>query len=80
MPAAATKAKAKTKGCDCFNKVNEALKPYNTCLKKTITMTQGATLSMGLAMTIATEKIDSTKRKPAKSVMPTYCPFCGVKL
>ena len=69
------------KPCDCVKQVDEQLKPFNTCLAKSITMTtDGKSRSLGIALSIETSKLNSKVRGSKKTVMPTFCPFCGVKL
>jgi hypothetical protein len=62
--------------CDCMEVVDERLAHRNTILTRTITLTQ----NMEEFPTIATEQIDKRRGKPkAIGMIPSYCPFCGVK-
>jgi hypothetical protein len=67
--------------CDCANQVDKELEKYNTRLVQIVMLTFNAPTKKqnGLHSTIAiaTEKIDKKKRGDAKTVMPSYCPFCG---
>ena len=63
-------------GCNCITDIDEKLKPRNTRLALTITLTK----DLDAFPTIATEQIDKARGKPkAVSMIPSYCPFCGVK-
>ncbi|SMH42233.1 hypothetical protein [Mesorhizobium australicum] len=62
--------------CECIKAVNEKLAARNTRLALTITLTQ----QLDDFPTIATEQIDKGRGKlKAVSMIPTFCPFCGVK-
>lgn len=61
--------------CDCADKMNEALKPHNTRLSSLTQIT--STMDLRARIQVATEKIDSKVRKPARAVAATFCPFCG---
>lgn len=71
--------KSKSKVCTCVDKVNEKLKDYNTILSKTLIL-NFTTGKANTNISIATEKIDVKKRGKAKTVLATYCPFCGINL
>ena len=60
----------KRKTCKCETKINAALKEFNTCLSKTLTLnfTTGNSKSY---ISIATEKIDTKKRGTAKKLLAT---------
>lgn len=64
--------------CSCAEQVNEQLKPYNTELDRSMSMSL-KTGELSLAIRIATRKHDSKVRKPARTVIASFCPFCGVK-
>ncbi len=77
---ATKKAKPKRQvSCSCANLVDNRLRDFNTRLVKQICLNMD-TRSADAALTIATEKIDAKKRAPKKTVLATYCPFCGRKL
>lgn len=62
--------------CNCMTDVDDKLVSRNTRLVRTITLTQ----ELQAFPTIATEQIDKARGKPkAVSMIPSYCPFCGVK-
>lgn len=73
------KKPAKQQPHKCFNQVNEQLKPFNTQLEEKFQMDFGSGRAKVLYV-IATHRIDPTKRKPAKAVVASFCPFCGIKL
>lgn len=79
MKTAAPKKTAKPKACKCVEQVNELLRPFNTRICKTVTMSSEP-VSLAITMTIETEKIDPKVRGSKRRVMPSYCPFCGKKL
>lgn len=62
--------------CDCITMINEKLVSRNTRLALTITLTK----DLDAYPTIATEQIDKGRGRPkAVSMIPSFCPFCGVK-
>ena len=62
--------------CDCIKSIDEKLAPRNTRLALTITLTK----NLDAFPTIATEQIDKGRGRPkAVSMIPSFCPFCGVK-
>ena len=63
---------------ECFTKFNEVLAGHNGRLATALQVTE--TLGLRSRLLIATEKIDSKKRKPVPSVVASHCPFCGVQL
>lgn len=80
MPATQQKPKRKPKSgpCTCANLIDNKLRDYNTRLARQFTLDFEAGTA-GASIVIQTEKIDSKKREKAKTVLPTYCPFCGKK-
>lgn len=64
--------------CDCMTMVNESLKSRNTRLASGFILTEDLG-GMDCLPLVAVEKIDTSKRGKATSVIPTFCPFCGVK-
>lgn len=64
--------------CDCIKKMDAELAKHNGKLATGFQIT--ADMGVKLRYTMATEKIDKTKRKPVPSVMCSHCPFCGEKL
>ena len=65
-------------GCECEKKINEALAPMNGRVKKLIGFDDEMNASERLV--IATEKIDTRKRKSAPIAVASYCPWCGAAL
>ena len=61
---------------DCFERINEKLKPYNTRLAMSIDLS-GKNREL---IQVATVKADIDVRKKPTSMFASYCPFCGVKL
>lgn len=74
----ATKTPKKTKGCTCVKQVNEKLKEFNTELDTCLSLSM-TDMSASTSLIIASRKIDTRKRGSAKTVFPSYCPFCGKK-
>lgn len=60
--------------CNCIEKFNEHLKEFNTEVHLPFWSRSGI-----LAPFVETRKIDSGKRGKPRSVIATYCPFCGEK-
>ena len=59
--------------CDCIETMQAMLEPENARLALTIQWTSGRAFP-----TIQTEKI-APRGKKLPIVVPSYCPFCGVK-
>lgn len=64
--------------CDCAQRTEDALKATNTALDIRFTLDR-QTQQVVLVPVIATSKRDSKCREKAQTLLPTYCPFCGVK-
>jgi hypothetical protein len=60
--------------CDCIQKVNEKLKEFNTELDLLFYIDGSPN-----RVCLSTSKIIAHERGRAKTMGPTYCPFCGVK-
>lgn len=56
----------------CFKELNKELEQHNTKLV-------GNLLGIDYVL-VETEKIETKKRGRPKSVIASYCPFCGKKL
>ncbi len=81
MPATKKKPAAKkraTRGCACANLVDNKLRDFNTRLKRQFCLNTSES-TIDAAVVIETEKVDGKKRMQKKTVLPTYCPFCGKK-
>jgi hypothetical protein len=64
--------------CDCIEKANHALKPYNTAIDTRLVMN----IETGVereALFIPTRKINSRGKRAMRPFM-SYCPMCGVKI
>lgn len=62
--------------CDCIRTLDAQLKPYNTRLG--VTLVFGKTSAV--YPTLVTEQVEKGRGKAkAKAMLPTFCPFCGVK-
>lgn len=75
-------AKSKIKPCNCVEQMNKALEPFNTILTRgfSLTLTKPRKMELVSPIYLETEKLDSSIRKPKKTVLATFCPFCGKKL
>ena len=65
--------------CKCIEQVNEQLGPYNTELD-TVHTIDWETKKIGTELAIATRRADSSKRTKCKTVLASFCPFCGKSL
>lgn len=72
------KKKQSPKMCNCVKLVSDALKETNTELATELCI-NFATRKTTIWPVIATRKRDTKKREAAKTLFPTYCPFCGKK-
>lgn len=62
--------------CECITTMDKLLEPHNTRLSATIVFGVPAYA----CVTIQSEKIKKAPDgKRAKQVLPTFCPFCGVR-
>ena len=64
--------------CDCMTRVNGSLEDRNTRLQTSFILTRDLS-GIDCTPLLAVEKRDSAKRGRPISVIPTFCPFCGVK-
>lgn len=64
--------------CDCIAKVDEWLKGQNACLD-TISLINFDTNTVRESLRIPTQRRDRSVKKWTRNVIPTFCPFCGVK-
>ncbi len=64
--------------CKCMAEIDDHLKPHNTKLSVSFTITRDLSGMDALPM-IMVEKIDTRKRQRVMNVVPTFCPFCGKK-
>lgn len=64
--------------CNCNERVNEKLKSRNTRLSFSFCLSSDLSEADSMLM-IQTEKLDKASRAKAIPVIPTFCPFCGVK-
>lgn len=64
--------------CNCMTRVNDSLKDRNTKLSISFCMSPDLSEADAMLM-IQTEKLDKRLRTKPMSVIPTFCPFCGVK-
>lgn len=65
--------------CECLTQMDERLAKHNSRIQTQFSFS-GDNLSDVLCTPyIGTEKIDRARRKKAVGVIPTFCPFCGVK-
>ena len=64
-------------GCNCREKVNEALRPHNTTVSFALSLDSRLTD----LWTIHTSQIETGRGKPtAKALFASYCPLCGISL
>lgn len=63
--------------CECVERVNEHLEQFNTVLRRASMMNM-TTGNIRHALVVATERRSlAGKRQKVKTVLATYCPFCG---
>ena len=69
--------------CDCYQKVDEKLKPkgFKLASKLFLYKVQEADLTLKHVMVLPVERLDGArmKRGDPKTVEISYCPFCGKK-
>lgn len=70
------KSAATKKPCDCLDEVDKQLAEFNTRVVRHLSMDL-TTRKASMVFTIPTEKIDSSKRGKAKTLMARCCPVCG---
>jgi hypothetical protein len=63
--------------CNCADEMNAMIAENNTKLAQAFHITNGHLVV--IPTLLATEKIVSSIGKKMPLVVPTYCPFCGVK-
>lgn len=68
----------KTGRCNCIELVNDHLREHNTALATTFSLNAKRRVAE-IVLPVPTRKIDSSVRKAAVSIMPSFCPFCGHK-
>lgn len=62
--------------CNCITEVDEKLKDYNTKISPTIIFKSPSYVTV----TLVTEQIEKGRgKKKAVTMLPSHCPFCGVK-
>ena len=64
--------------CDCVEKINKQLKDHNTRISTSMTISRDLSTT-GVGLQVTTHKIDTKIRKPAMSLLASFCPFCGKK-
>ena len=62
--------------CDCVGHVNAILAPFNTELDLAV----GLPRFEAMSFFVSTRKKDSGQRGKPKSVIASFCPFCGTSL
>jgi len=66
--------------CECMTEVNAELKDRGVRLETIFTLGRASGEGMACYPRIPLEKIDRTKRgKVPANMIPTFCPFCGVR-
>ena len=66
-------------GCKCIATVDKQLAEYNTMLDQSL-IVNFKTGKSRMMLRVATSKVDSKNRKPARVMLATFCPFCGARL
>lgn len=64
--------------CTCMTGINADLKEHNARLATSFVMTRDRK-GMDCLPIVQTEKLQSKSRVKPPIVLPTFCPFCGVK-
>lgn len=62
--------------CDCVDHVNAILVPFNTELDLAI----GGPRFKPISFLVSTRKKDSGQRGKPRSMIASFCPFCGASL
>lgn len=62
--------------CECVKEFDAYLAPHNGKIATGFLYEKNV---LKLTYFVATEKLDTKKRKDIPRVVMTYCPFCGVK-
>lgn len=65
--------------CKCLALTQAALKEHNTEIVVCFLLPIGKRKRSLTIPTIATQKIETRKRGKAKTVVASFCPFCGEK-
>lgn len=60
--------------CDCIKRIDDQLIAKNAKLPAGINFTSGR-----CDLIIRLDKIDSKKKLASSFIVPTFCPFCGIK-
>lgn len=68
--------KKAAKSCSCVEKVNEQLAKFNTRLERPMLLNL-TTGESRCGLEIAAAKVNPKLRGRKKTVLATYCPFCG---
>lgn len=66
--------------CKCIEQVNAQLREHNTELDLVNIMDHGPPMRISVALKVATRKVHSGTRTPAKTLLAAFCPFCGRNL
>lgn len=64
--------------CECMTRVNNSLKARNTTLSVSFCLSRDLSEADTMLL-IQTERLDKKSRTKPVHVIPTFCPFCGVK-
>jgi hypothetical protein len=62
--------------CKCVDLANQKLAEHNTQIEPILVFSQPEREAIG----IRTSKVDRVKRGQPKTLLATFCPFCGEKL
>jgi len=62
--------------CDCIEKVNEAL-ALNDAMLETVVLCRLDSDKMLVSLPVPLLKLSTGRRKTARSLSVTFCPFCG---
>ena len=65
----------KNGSCSCWDQVDQTLAEQNTRIGRSFGGLTGRHYIM-----IVSEKVDTKKRGKPRSIMASFCPFCGKKL